>query len=169
MRRTIFRRGMKTFGLAAVTAFMLLLLGGQGAPSAYAHGESESVSEMSEEGGLQVTVDGRYLKSPAMMSSDLSEIRVSVREVAEALHFPVKWNAEYRAVLIGDGGIPAELAQMEGASGINHAMTHGSGSANMAGMNVSAIVLNGRVLPSRQERQPGEVGGDGQHRPARSR
>jgi hypothetical protein len=123
-----------------------MLVAGQAALPVYAHGDETGAMEMGGEGGLQVTVDGRTLPSPASQSSDLSEIRVSVREVAEALGLQVKWNAKYRAVLIGDDRIPASLSMGGSVSMMDHSMPAAAGSA-MSAMHVSAIVFDGVELP----------------------
>lgn len=100
-------------------------------------GSSSGSGEAGEGPGIQVTVDGRMLPNPAMESSDLSEIRVQVRDVAEALNLPVKWDPIHRAVIVGDGMYPA----------VDHTM-HGGGMHDHMG---GSVVWNGKLLPAETE------------------
>src|SRR5262245_53005843 len=102
--------------------------------------------EMGEGPGVKATVDGHLLASGAIQSSDLSEIRVQVREVAEALGYPVKWDSQHRAVLIGIGTYPVSGAQTMD----NHDMGHMQMEKPMhPGM--IQLVLNGKLLADSAE------------------
>ena len=68
---------------------------------------------MGEGPGILVTVDGRILPTPGVMSSDLSELRISVREAAEALQLSVKWDSKHHAVLIGSDKLPLDMQMKE--------------------------------------------------------
>ncbi|WP_051318241.1 multicopper oxidase family protein [Cohnella thermotolerans] len=90
---------------------------------------SGDAGEAGEDAGLQVTVDGRLLPNPGIESSDLSELRVQVRDVAEALNLPVKWDARHHAVIVGDGLYPSMDSMYDDAMG-------------------TAVVWNGKLLPA---------------------
>ncbi len=92
-------------------AAVILLL--STSPHVYAHGDESSMQEMGEGPGILVTVDGRMLPTPGVMSSDLSELRISVREAAEALQLSVKWDAKHHAVLIGSDKLPLDMQMQE--------------------------------------------------------
>lgn len=132
-------------GMKCLAAAVLLL---STSVHVYAHGDEASMQEMGEGPGILVTVDGRMLPSPGIMSSDLSELRISVREAAEALQLPVKWDAKHRAVLIGSDKLPAAMQQqgMMMDMGKDVTMNHNThtGHASMA----ITLVLNGKALPA---------------------
>ncbi len=98
-----------------------------------------SSGEAGEGAGLQVTLDGRLLPNPAIESSDLGEIRLQVRDVAEAMNLPVKWDARHHAVIVGDGMYP------EANGGMNAGMHQESGALKPHTMG-NSIVWNGRLL-----------------------
>lgn len=114
---------------------------------AYAHGDDASMSaEMGEGPGVKAMVDGHFLASGAMQSSDLSEIRVQVREVAEALGYSVKWDSQHRAVIIGIGTYP-----VSGAQGmVNHDMGHRQ-MEKPSHLAMIQLVLNGKLLADSAE------------------
>ncbi|MBB6729867.1 multicopper oxidase domain-containing protein [Cohnella zeiphila] len=93
---------------------------------------SSGDAEAGEGAGIQVTLDGRLLPNPGIESGDLSELRVQVRDVAEALNLPVKWDAKHHAAIVGDGMYPAS----DGMDG------------SMAGSMGHAVVWNGERLPA---------------------
>ncbi|WP_248924632.1 multicopper oxidase domain-containing protein [Paenibacillus hamazuiensis] len=73
----------------------------------YAHGgHIETAGTEAEEGALQVTVNGALAEGEASISSDLSELYVPARSVAEALGAQVNWDAEHQAVLINTQTFP---------------------------------------------------------------
>ncbi|SFI42440.1 Multicopper oxidase [Paenibacillus sp. UNC496MF] len=125
-------------------SFASALLFASAAANVYAHGDDmiASSGEMGEGPGIQATVDGRYLASGAMQSSDLSEIRLQVREVAEALGYSVKWDARHRAVLIGTGAYPAKS---DGMAGMTMAASTTSGMMT-ASSTMIELVLNGKLV-----------------------
>ena len=126
-------------------AAVILLL--STSPHVYAHGDESSMQEMGEGPGILVTVDGRILPTPGVMSSDLSELRISVREAAEALQLSVKWDSKHHAVLIGSDKLPLDMQmkEMNMDMGKNAAMNHDT-HAGHDSMSIT-LVLNGKALP----------------------
>lgn len=116
-----------------LTLVSLLLAAAAALPVSAEAMDMSASGEAAEGAGIQVTVDGRILPHPAIESSDLSEIRVSIRDVAEAMNLPVKWDAVHHAAIIGDGMYPSMDTAMNG--GMHAAMSGG-------------VVWNGKQLPA---------------------
>jgi len=135
------RKMTQAAALAAMAAALLLILSaGSGgrfvfardvAMAGMAMNADASSGEAGEGGGLTVTLDGRLLPHPAAMNAELSELRVSVRDVAEALGLTYRWDAAGRRAWIGDvsTGAGADAGTGRKTDGI-------------------AILLNGRELPA---------------------
>lgn len=93
-------------GRTAAAAIAMVAAGGlfiSATVPTLAHDGNAYAMEM-EESGIVVSVDGKTLPSKAIQSSDLAELRVNAREVANELGLPVKWDAARRAMLIGTAG-----------------------------------------------------------------
>lgn len=94
---------MQTRKLLVLLVFVTLTL----FQGAYANAmDHDGGSESAEEGALRITVDGKIVQGNAMQSSDLSELMLPVRSIAEALGAQVKWDSEHQAVLINSRSFP---------------------------------------------------------------
>lgn len=122
---------MKRMAVAIMLAALILTYG----PASAHEGHEQSGSEAGE-GALAVTVNGAAIAGEGALSSDLAEVYVPLRGVAEALGVQVKWDSSHQAVLLNTQQFP------DMATDHDH-MAHGH-DAMAAG--VPVIVMNGAIV-----------------------
>lgn len=131
-----------------VTGVLALIIVSSGV--IYAHGDHEAASASSaeaEEGSLAITVNGWLVDGQAYRSSDLSELYVPLRSVAEGLGASVKWDDDHQAVLIDTTYFPDMMGHSHDSS------AHGGApmliyKGQMLMPSLDPFILNGTLMVS---------------------
>ncbi|MNX40677.1 Copper resistance protein A precursor [compost metagenome] len=108
------KRSGETSRLGKVKVALMLLTAVSGilssAVSAHSDSSGTSMSGMeASEAGTQISVNGHTLAALAHMNDDLTNLRVPLRDVIEALGLPLKWDAKHKAVLVGQEMVPSAM------------------------------------------------------------
>lgn len=117
--------------IAMISCISLLLIGSLRTVTKAEEGMSMDMGE--DESGTRITVNGHFLKTPANLRDDLTDLRLPVRDVAEALKMQVRWDSKHHAIILGD--MPSDSLWSE----------HHMNMSSMAGMPMLHLVIEGHL------------------------